>query len=155
MAKYFGFQVRAWKPVGKLFHFANNMTHAKIPHDAEILIELGKSRPEEVSYDTFRPFKILWVVTNGRESRNYLWVAIRKSGIYCAFGGPGNIYTSYHSDGKFHWRIGEHTKDLEKKPPLPNIPVPILIQNSTTVITDDALEMYQLTNSIIALTPEK
>jgi hypothetical protein len=122
------------------------MTRAKIPQDAKILIELGKSRPEKVSYDTFRPFKILWVLTNGRETRNYLWVTIRKSGIYCAFGGPGNIHTSYHSDGKFHWKVGEHTEDLGKKPPLPNIPAPILIQNSTTVITDEALETFQLTN---------
>jgi len=97
-----------------------------------------------MSFDAFGPFEILWVVTNGTTRRNFLWVCTRKTGIYVAFGGPGDIHTSYHSDGNFHWKAGGNTIDLGSKPPLPSISEPVLVQSATTVITDDALQDFEL-----------
>jgi hypothetical protein len=122
------------------------MSRAKIPPKANILVEVGTNRPKEVAYDPFRPFKILWVVTNGDIRRNFLWITIRKSGIYVAFGGPGNIHTSYHADGAFHWKQGKYTINLDRKPPLPDIPAPVLVQSATSVINDEALGRFELTN---------
>jgi len=124
------------------------VTRAKIPHDANILVEMGTNRPKEVAYDPFGPFKILWVVTNGDVRRNFLWITVRKSGIYVAFGGPGDLHTSYHADGAFHWKAGEHTIKLDRKPPLPDIPEPVLVQSATSVINDEALDRFELTNFI-------
>jgi len=122
------------------------MTRAKIPHDANILVEVGTNHPKEVAYDPFGPFKILWVVTNGDVCRNFLWITVRKSGIYVAFGGLGDLHTSYHADGIFHWKAGEHTIKLDRKPPLPDIPEPVLVQSATSVINDEALDRFELTN---------
>lgn len=121
------------------------MPRAKVPKQARILVEVGSSRPEEVAYDPFGPFRILWVVTNGRTRRNFLWVTVRRTGIYVAFGGPGHAHTSYHVDGRFHWKANGRTVELEQKPPLPEIEKPILIQSATTVITDDVLRRFELT----------
>lgn len=121
------------------------MTRAKVPREATILVELGSRRPMEVAYDPFCPFRILWVVTNGKTRRNFLWVTVRKTGIYVAFGGPGHAHTSYHADGSFHWRANGHTVRFEKKPPLPTIEQPILIQNATAGITDEVLRRFDLT----------
>lgn len=121
------------------------MTRAKVPKEARILVEQGTRHPVEVAYDSFQPFRIHWVVTNGRTRRNFLWVTIRKSGIYVAFGGPGHSHTSYHADGRFHWKANGDTVNLEQKPPLPDIGKPILVQSATTVITDDVLRRFQLT----------
>ncbi len=124
------------------------MTHARIPQDAKIYIEVGATRPNEMAFDFFQPFKILWVVTNGRVQRNFLWLTIRGTGIYVAFGGPVGVHTSYHSDGTFHWKTddGNTTIDLKPKPALPDIPGPILVQSATGVIRDDALNRFELTN---------
>ena len=100
----------------------------------------------QTEYNTFSPFQLLWVITNGTIQRKFLWITIRKTGIYVAFGGPGNIHTSYHTDGQFHWKLNDIIQDLGRKPPLPRIPEPILIQNATTVISNDALERFQLTS---------
>jgi hypothetical protein len=50
------------------------MTHARVPHDAKIYAESGATVPTEMTFDSFAPFKILWVVTNGRVQRNLLWI---------------------------------------------------------------------------------
>jgi hypothetical protein len=87
---------------------------------------------------------MLWVVTNGREGRNLLWVIVRKTGIYVASGGPGSLHSSYHSDGTFHWKLKGRKLTSETKPPLLGISEPLLIQNGTRVITDEALEHFEL-----------
>jgi hypothetical protein len=123
------------------------MTRTRVPHDAKIYIELGATRPTEMAFDSFGPFKILWVVTNGCVQRNFLWVTIRSTGIYVAFGGPVGVHTSYHSDGTFHWKTDDgYTIDLQPKPPLPDILEPILIQSATSIIRDDVLDQFELTN---------
>ena len=121
------------------------MTHAAVPDDAMILFELGTKRPAEVAYAPFMPFTILWVVTNGRERRNFLWVVRRRTGIYVAFGGPGSRHTSYHSDGTFQWKSGGRKLTVQKRPPLSSIREPVLIQNGAAIINDEALESFQLT----------
>jgi hypothetical protein len=80
------------------------MNRAQIPPNSRIYVELGSKYPTEVDYDPIAPFTILWVVTNGEIRRKFLWVTIRKSGIYVADGGPDNFHTSYHTDGRFHWK---------------------------------------------------
>jgi hypothetical protein len=89
------------------------MTRATVPEDAMILFEVGTKRPAEVTYGPSVPFKMLWVVTNGRELRNFLWVVRRKTGIYVASGGPDSMHTAYHSDmGRF---IGKGGKKEEAR----------------------------------------
>jgi hypothetical protein len=124
------------------------MTRARVPTDARILVEVGVRRPIEVAYDPLGPFRILWVVTNGRTRRNFLWVTVRKTGIYVASGGPGPSHTSYHADGRFRWKANGHTVALEEKPPLPDIGTPVLVQSATTVIRDDALRRFELTRFV-------
>ena len=121
------------------------MKRIPIPKDAKILVELGAKQPEETAYNASSPFQLLWVITNGTIQRKFLWVTIRKTGIYVAFGGPGNVHTSYHTDGEFHWKLGDITQDLGRKPPLPSIPQPILLQSAMAVISDDVLDGFQLT----------
>ena len=126
-------------------------TRATVPDDAKILWEVGTKRPTEVAYDPYGPFNMVWVVTNGEIRRNFLWVRFIKTGIYVANGSPGGMHTSYHSNGKFHWKIRDtksdlnHQTDFEDRPPLPDIPRPVPIQRATTVITDEVLERFQLT----------
>jgi hypothetical protein len=120
------------------------MNRAKVPQNSKILVELGTKYPAEVDYDPFVPFEILWVITNGRLRRKFLWIAIRKSGIYVADGTPFNSHTSYHNDGRFHLKSKKHKQVLDTRPPLPNIPQPIIIQNSTVNITDESLELFYL-----------
>jgi hypothetical protein len=122
------------------------MARAPVPPDARVFIEYRQPRPQEVAYEAFGPFEILWVITNGSTRHNFLWVCLRKTGIYVAFGGPTNIHTSYHSDGNFHWKVGDETIDHGKKPPLPDLPEPVMIQGGTSVITDDALDRFELTS---------
>lgn len=121
------------------------MKRARVPKDARIFFEVGTDHPSEVDYDPFEPFKILWVVTNGKVRRNFLWVTIRKTGIYVAFGGSGNMHTSYHTDGTLHWKSKDHAEKFEQRPPLPNIPGPVLIQSGTTVIANEAFNAFKLT----------
>ena len=87
---------------------------------------------------------MLWVVTNGSVQRQLLWVAARKTGIYVAHGGPGGIHTTYHVDGTFHLKIVGHKESLEKRPPLPDIEEPVLVQSATMVINDEALARFDL-----------
>jgi len=120
------------------------VSRVPIPSGARILVELGATAPTETTYDAFRPFELAWIITNGSIQRVFLWVTLRRTGIYVAFGGPGNVHTSYHTDGRFHWKIGKVTQELGRKPRLPNIPRPVLIQNATTAITNDALDRFEL-----------
>lgn len=122
------------------------MTRTKVPCGAKILVEVGTTRPSEVSFDPFGPFKILWAITNGAVRRNFLWVTVRKTGIYVAFGGPGHTHTSYHTDGRLHWKSDQQTTELEHQPPLPDIGKPVLIQSATTTITDEVLDRFDLTS---------
>lgn len=123
---------------------------AKVPKDANIYFEVGKERPTEVAYDPFGPFNMVWVVTNGKIRRNFIWVRFIKTGIYVANGAPGGLHTSYHTDGKFHWKLRDqkqhlHQTDFEDRPPLPDIPKPVRIQNGTTLIEDEVLGQFRLT----------
>jgi hypothetical protein len=120
------------------------MNRASIPPVAVILVEVGSHRPHKVTYDAFGPFKILWVITNGTMRRNFLWITLRKTGIYVAFGGPNHMHTSYHTDGRFRWKADDHVVELTQGPPLPDIPKPVLIQSATTVVTDEALDRFDL-----------
>jgi hypothetical protein len=122
------------------------MNRAQVPPNSKIYIELGTTYPTEVDYDPIAPFKILWVVTNGEIRRKFLWITIRKSGIYVADGSPDNFHTSYHTDGRFHWKSKNRKIAHEKRPPLPNILEPVIIQTVSLSITDDSLDMYELTN---------
>lgn len=121
------------------------MNRIPIPKDAKILVELGAKQPKETEYNAFTPFQLLLVITNGVIQRKFLWVILRKTGIYVAFGGPGNIHTSYHTDGEFHWKVGDIIQDLGRKPPLPNIATPILLQGATAGISNDVLDRFELT----------
>ena len=121
------------------------MNRVRVPSEAKILIEVGGRRPTEAAYEPFSPFKILWVITNGAVRRNFLWITVRQTGIYVAFGGPDHMHTSYHSDGEFHWKSDHHTVQLERRPPWPDISEPILVQNAATAVTDDVLERFDLT----------
>jgi hypothetical protein len=120
------------------------MNRAKVPVDAAVLIELGTQRPLEVAFAPFVPFQILWVVTDGKVQRKFLWVTVRKTGIYVASGGPHSTHTSYHRDGTFHWKVKNHKQPIGRRHPLPEIPEPVLIQNATTMITDQALALFEL-----------
>jgi len=120
------------------------MNQASIPPEAAILVEVGSHRPHKVAFDAFGPFKILWVITNGTTRRNFLWITLRKTGIYVAFGGPNHMHTSYHTDGSFHWKADNHVVELGQRPPLPDIPKPVLIQSATTVVTDETLDRFDL-----------
>jgi MgsA AAA+ ATPase C terminal len=62
------------------------MNRASTPPEAAILVEVGSHRPHKVVFDAFGPFKILWVITNGTMRRNFLWITLRKTGIYVASG---------------------------------------------------------------------
>ena len=119
------------------------MSRARVPDDARILVEVGSGRPSEVGYDPFAPFRMLWVVTNGVVRRKFLWVTVRKTGIYVAFAGPVSLHTSYHTDGMVHWKLKKQKLSVRTLPPLPDIGAPVLIQSASTVITDDALERFQ------------
>jgi hypothetical protein len=121
------------------------MNRIPIPKGAKILVELGAEQPQQTAYNASSPFQLLWVITNGIIQRKFLWITVRKTGIYVAFGGPGNIHTSYHMDGKFHWKVNNITQNLGCNPPLPSIPGPILIQSATAAISDDALDRFKLT----------
>lgn len=120
------------------------MHRAQVPHNARIYVELGTEYPSKVAYDPFVPFEVLWVITNGQVRRKFLWVAVRRSGIYVADGTPINFHTSYHTDGRFHWKSKKHIKVFDNKPPLPNISEPIIIQTASTSITDDSLDFFGL-----------
>ena len=109
------------------------MPRAKVPQDAPILVEVGSQRPDEVAFDPFESFEMLWVVTNGRERRQLLWVCARKSGIYVAYGGPGRIHSSYHSDGAFSFNIAGDKVPLEGHSPLRDIQKPDRGQSATIV----------------------
>jgi MgsA AAA+ ATPase C terminal len=88
------------------------MNRASIPPEAAILVEVGSHCPHKVAFDAFGPFKILWVITHGTMRRNFLWITLRKTGIYVAFGGPIHMHTSYHADGKFQWKIGDGRENI-------------------------------------------
>jgi hypothetical protein len=122
------------------------MSRALVPKDAKIYVELGTKYPTEVDYDPFIPFEILWVITNGKLHRKFLWVTIRKTGINVADGTPFNFHTSYHTDGTFHWKIKDHKTTFDKRPPLHNINEPVIIQTASTSITDGSLDRFGLTN---------
>jgi len=121
------------------------MNRIPIPKDTKILVEVGAELPQKTAYDAFEPYRLLCLVTNGRIQRKFLWVTLRKTGIYVAFGGPGNVHTSYHTDGEFHWKLNSITHELDRKPPLPNIPEPILIQSATTKISNEVIERFEFT----------
>lgn len=125
-----------------------NPNRAKVPKEASILVEVGTRRPIEVAYDPLGPFRMLWVVTNGKVRRNFLWLTVRKTCIYVAFGGPGGAHTSYHADGRFHWKVQGDPVHLDQKPSLPNLHEPVLIQSATTVISDEALRRFDLTRFV-------
>jgi len=120
------------------------MNRIPIPKVAKLLVELG-SKPRETEYDASEPFQLLLVITNGLVQRKFLWITLRKTGIYVAFGGPGSVHTSYHTDGNFHWKVGNIAQDLDRKPPLPNIATPILLQSATAGISNDVLDKFELT----------
>jgi len=120
------------------------MTTGRVPKDAKVLFEIGNSRPYEVDFEPYGPFKILWVVTNGEIRRNFLWVTVRKTGIYVAFGGPLPAHTSYHTDGTFHWKVKGQKVHSEARPPLRDIGEPQLIQSATAVISDHVLSGFDL-----------
>jgi hypothetical protein len=120
------------------------MSRARIPGDGKILVELRSERPSEMGYDPFAPFSMLWVVTNGVVRRKFLWVTVRKTGIYVAHAGPDSFHTSYHTDGTVHWKSKKHRLSVGARPPLPAITEPVLVQNASTAITDEALERFQL-----------
>jgi hypothetical protein len=122
------------------------MNRARVPQNSNVLVELGGKYPTEVGYDPFVPFEILWVITNGQMRKKFLWIAIRKSGIYVADGTPFNVHTSYHTDGTFHWKIKKRKQVFDKIPALPDIPKPILIQNASTSIDDDYLVSFNFAN---------
>jgi hypothetical protein len=122
------------------------MNQASIPPEAAILVEVGSHRPHKVAFDAFGPFKILWVITNGTIRRNFLWITLRKTGIYVAFGGPIHMHTSYHTDGSFHWKVDDHVVEFGQRPSLPDIPEPVLIQSGSTFVTDETLDRFDLTS---------
>jgi hypothetical protein len=122
------------------------MTRAKIPIDGNILVELGQTRPLEVGYDAFSPFQILWVITDGTVQHNFIWITRRESGIYVAFGGPGGLHTSYHTDGTFHWKVEGQSIDLSPHPPLNDLRAPVLIQSATTAVNTETLNSFELTS---------
>lgn len=121
------------------------MNRIPIPKGAKILVELGTEQPQQAAYNNTSPFQLLWVITNGTIQRKFLWITVRKTGIYVAFGGPGNIHTSYHTDGQFHWKMNDISQELGRRQPLPNLTEPILIQSATTAISNDVLERFELT----------
>jgi hypothetical protein len=123
----------------------NKSNHSKLPDDASTLTALGTKRPAKTGYAPFVPFEMLWVVTNGQVQRNLLWVTVRPSGIYVASGGLVPLHTSYHSDGRFHWKWRRQKIQVETKPPLQDLPRPVLIQSGAQSITDEALERFKLT----------
>ena len=71
---------------------------------------------------------------------------MRKTGVYVASGMPGGFHTSYHSDGRFHWRSRDpkFTERFEDKPPLSQLSAPIMVQSGTSAIDDNALELFNL-----------
>lgn len=115
------------------------MTHAKVPSNARIFYVEGSKRPSEVTYSPIVPYKMLWVVTNGSVRRKFLWVTVRKTGIYVAFGGQGSIHSSYHADGTHHLKANKKTVSRSAKPPLASLVEPVLIQNGAVTITDEVL----------------
>jgi hypothetical protein len=117
---------------------------ARVPPDASILVEMGTSRPELVGFKALVPFRMLWVITNGVAQSNFLWLTLRKTGFYVAFGGPGHSHTSYHSDGRCHWRSDDHNQELDPLPPLPYLRKPVPVQNATAVVTDEAIAAFRL-----------
>jgi hypothetical protein len=74
------------KKLGDRVSMNKRMNRASIPPEAAILVEVGSHRPHKVVFDAFGPFKILWVITNGTMRRNFLWITLRKTGIYVASG---------------------------------------------------------------------
>jgi hypothetical protein len=120
------------------------MKRAEIPPEANILVELGTTRPAAMKFRPLEPFQMLWVVTNGRVRRNFLWMTLRKTGFYVAFGGPGHMHTSYHANGRYHWKSDEHTEELPPLPPIATLDKPILVQNATTVVSDQAIRAFRL-----------
>jgi hypothetical protein len=120
------------------------MNRAPIPGNAKILVEVGSNRPSEMGYDPFAPFRMLWVITNGVVRRKFLWVTIRKTGIYVAHAGPDSLHTSYHTDGTVHWKLRKQKLSVGTRPALPNISEPILVQSASMAITDEVLDKFQL-----------
>lgn len=92
------------------------------------------------------PYRIAWVITNGRDKKHFLWISVRKTGIYVASGMPGGFHTSYHKDGRFQWRAKKVSLDqrFEDRPPLHLLKEPILIQNATSAISDEILSSFEL-----------
>ncbi|PSH04316.1 MAG: hypothetical protein CXZ00_08150 [Acidobacteria bacterium] len=118
---------------------------AKIPADAKILIELGCKRPDAVPYDPIVPFEMLWVVTNGKIRRKFLWVTYRNTGIYVALGTPNSSHASYHSDGTYHWKTSTGQVIAEqRRQAFGQLSEPVVIQNGTVKIQDDALENFEM-----------
>ena len=120
------------------------MARAKVPRDTRIFVEVGAQRPEEVSFDPFGPFEVLWVITNGRIERQFIWLTARKTGIYVAFGGPEGFHLSYHTDGTVHWKVARQKLHSQKRQPLLKITDPSEIQSATVVINDEALARFGL-----------
>jgi hypothetical protein len=117
---------------------------ASIPADAKVLVELGTKRPDLVPYDPLVPFEMLWVVTNGKIRRKFLWVTFRNTGIYVASGSPESLHTSYHTDGTLHWKRKDDVFSSQKRDPLEQLKEPVLIQSGTTSIANDALEAFEM-----------
>jgi hypothetical protein len=115
-----------------------------MPSEALVWVEAGTTAPKETGYDAFVPFTLAWVITNGSTQRIFLWVTLRKTGIYVAFGGPFHMHASYHTNGRFHWKTDTFTQELVSQPPLPNIPGPVLMMSATTSISDDVLGRFKL-----------
>lgn len=122
------------------------MPKAPIPSNASILVEVGTDRPTETSYEAVDTYQICWVITNGDLRRKYLWINRRPSGFYIALGMPRGIHTTYHQDGKRHWKIGSggQRTDLKNGLPFDSLSGAVLVQNATTSITDDTLDDWEL-----------
>jgi hypothetical protein len=102
----------------------------------------------ETTWPARSPFEILCVITNGTLQRKFLWVARRRSGIYVASGDPNHLHTSYHQDGRLHWKSAKHKVlvPLGQREPLAALTRPALVQNATVVISDRVLGRFDLAN---------
>lgn len=120
------------------------MKRASIPEDAKVLLEIGTKRADVVPYDPITPFEMLWVVTNGKERRNFIWVAYRNTGIYASLGIPGFPHASYHADGTYHWKHRNKIVASQRYPPFDHLDKSVTIMNGGTSIADDALSQMSL-----------
>jgi len=124
------------------------MQKSKVPPGANVYVELGNKLPREVNYLPTIPYRLCWIITNGVIRKRFLWIVVRKTGIYVALGMPDGIHTSYHNDGRFQWRSKELSIDerFKCRPPLDKLDKPILIQNATSSIDDSILDGFDLSN---------